>query len=66
MKHCRRKHWTKYPIDETGYGHHRYGIGVYLLNGKDYWLDWEVATPEEKEEYRRYLKKKGYKEKERK
>jgi hypothetical protein len=60
----KRKHWSEYPIDETCYGQHKYGFGVYHLQGKDYWLDWESATDYEKQKYREYLKSKGYEEKE--
>jgi hypothetical protein len=60
----KRKHWLYYPSNETSYGSHKYGFGVYLLSGKDYWLDWESATDSEKKIYRAYLKSKGYKENE--
>lgn len=59
-----RKHWMEYPSDETCYGKHKYGIGVYHLQKLDYWLDWECATEHEKQKYRDYLKSKGYEEEE--
>lgn len=63
----KRKQWYDYPIEETSYGHHKYGIGVYRFDpityeAIEFWLDWESATPEEKQEYKEYLLQNGWSE----
>lgn len=58
-------HWTKYPIEEIVYGTHRFGPGSYrVVNGveKDWWLDQELTTPQQKKTYNSWLKNNGYEE----
>ncbi len=58
----RRKHWSEFP-DETVYGFHKYGIGVYKIDSKyneiEWWLDWELSLPSERSKYIKYLKDNG-------
>lgn len=64
MKKIKRKHWSEYVHNDTCYGNWRMrvddkiypGFGVYLINGKDAWLDEDCATPSEKRYYRAYCK----------
>jgi hypothetical protein len=64
----KRKHWSEYPTETTGYGHHKYGIGIYRhdknFKHTEWWLDFESALPHEKKAYKKYLKHHGWKEKE--
>lgn len=58
-------HWTKYPIEEIVYGTHRFGPGSYRIKDgviMDYWLDQELATPQQKKTYNSWLVANGYEE----
>lgn len=59
MKLKPHKHWSEYPVHQTVYGFHKFGIGVYrIVRGKeiDYWLDLPECSITEVRKYRKWLK----------
>ena len=52
-------------VNETVYGTHKYGMGVYRFDIEtyeplEYWLDYQISTPEEVKRYEQYLDENGW------
>ena len=60
MADKKRKHWSEYDSDLTSYGNHKYGFGVYLITGADYWIDPECVTEDELTRYATYCKNRRF------